>query len=284
MKKTYQISPFSLEEGVEDKGQIHIEMADSYAYTKGGCKPEPVVTFRGVTLKKGTDYTLRYKNNTAPNDGSNAGKRPAVIIQGKGCFAGSLEMTYTITARDIGGLTMSAADRVWQNKQNSYRTKVVIRDVDGRALSAGKDYEKRLRYEYHENTILTDGTVREAGEEVDARDILPAGTVIRVTAFAAGGNYTGALTGSYRITKTDIGRAKVTIPAQTYTGSEVRPDQQIQVKLNGQILSGDKYEITGYANNINKGTATVTIKGRNDCGGVKKVKFRIKGKGFLWWR
>lgn len=74
----------------------------------------------------------------------------------------------------------------------------------------------------------------------------------------------------------------MTIPAQTYTGREIRSDQEIQVKLNGQILSGDNYEITGYENNINKGTATVTIKGRNDCGGLKTVRFKIKGKGFLW--
>lgn len=104
---------------------------------------------------------------------------------------------------------MSASDKVWQNRKNIYRTKVVIRDVDG--------------------------------------------------------------------------KAKVTIPAQTYTGKEIRPDGEIQVKLNGQVLNGDNYEITGYTNNINKGTATVTIKGRNDCGGVKTVKFRIRGKGFLWW-
>lgn len=151
-------------------------------------------------MKKGTDYTLSYRNNTALNDGSNPGKLPVVIIRGKGCFTGACEVAYKITARDIGGLTMSASDKVWQNKKNTYRTKVVIRDVDGKALSAGR---------------------------------------------------------------------------------EIRPDGEIQVKLNGQVLSGDNYEITGYTNNINKGTATVTIKGRNDCGGVKTVKFRIKRKGFL---
>ena len=55
------------------------------------------------------------------------------------------------------------------------------------------------------------------------------------------------------------------------------------MKLNGKVLSSDNYEITGYTNNINRGTATVTIRGRNDCGGVKTVRFKIKGKGFRWW-
>lgn len=53
----------------------------------------------------------------------------------------------------------------------------------------------------------------------------------------------------------------------------------MQVKLNGKVLSSDNYEITGYTNNINKENATVTIKGRNDCGGVKTVRFKIRGKG-----
>ena len=284
LKKTYKIGAYNISESkTGTDGQVRIEMEDSYAYTKGGCKPEPVVTFGGTALKKGTDFTLSYKNNTDLNDGGNSGKLPTVTIRGKGCFTGTREVTYKITPKDIGGLTMSASDKVWKNKKNIYRTKVEIRDVDGKVLNAGKDYEKLLRYAYDADITLFDGTVRKAGEEVTGNDILPAGTVIRVTASAKGGSYTGTLTGSYRITKSDIGRAKVTIPAQTYTGREIRPDGEMQVKLDGKALSSDNYEITGYTNNINKGTATVTIKGRNDCGGVKTVRFKIRWKGFRWW-
>lgn len=178
---------------------------------------------------------------------------------------------------------MWAADKVWQNRGNIYHTKIEIRDVDGKALSAGRDYEKTLRYVYGADATLADGTIKRAGEEVSGNDILPAGTLLRVTAAAKGDHYTGEVSCCYRITAADIGKATVTIPAQIYTGREIRPDGEIQVKLNGQVLSEDNYEITGYANNINKGTATVAIKGKNDCGGVKTVKFRIKGKGFLWW-
>lgn len=283
LKKTYKIGACDIGESTGTGGRIRIDLEESYPYAKGGCKPEPVVTFQGNVLKKGTDYTLNYRNNTALNDGSDPEKLPVVIIRGKGCFTGAREAAYKIADRDIGGLTMSASDKVWQNKKNIYRTKVVIRDVDGKALSAGRDYEKLLRYEYGAAVTLPDGTVRMAGEEVSGNDILPAGTLLRVTASAKGTNYTGTVSCDYRITKADIGKAKVTIPAQTYTGREIRPDGEMQVKLNGRILSGDNYEITGYTNNINKGTATVTIKGKNDCGGVKTVKFRIKRKGFLWW-
>lgn len=287
LKKTYRISPYKIgenagnTEGTDEK--IRVELAESYAYAKGGCKPEPVVSFQGKVLKKGTDYTLSYKNNRGLYDGNSAGKQPTVRVKGKGCFTGSCELSYQITAKGMDGLAMWAADKVWQNRGNIYQTKIEIRDVDGKALSAGRDYEKTLRYAYGADATLADGTIKRAGEEVSGTDILPAGTLLRVTAAAKGEHYTGEVSCCYRITAADIGKATVTIPAQTYTGREIRPDGEIQVKQNGQVLSEDNYEITGYANNINKGTATVTIKGKNDCGGVKTVKFRIKGKGFLWW-
>lgn len=202
--KTYKINACDIGENAGTGGNIRVELADAYPYAKGGCKPEPVVSFQGEVLKKGKDYTLSYKNNTGLNDGSNAGKLSVVTIRVRGCFTGICELTYKITAGDLGGLMMEAADKVWRNKKNIYPTNVVIRDTDGKPLSAGKDYERRFRYEYGSDTKLSDGTARKAGEEVSGNDIIPAGTVIRVTAYAWGSHYTGTLTGSYRITKADI--------------------------------------------------------------------------------
>ena len=287
LKKTYKIEPYDIGKDETDlteaDQQIRIELADSYAYVKGGCKPEPVVTYQGRVLTKGTDYTLSYKNNSGLNDGSNPRKQPIVIVKGKGSFKGTREKTYRITSKRIDRATMTAVDRVWQNKGNIYKTKVVIKDEDGRALNAGKDYDSTLTYAYSSDTVLSDGTLREAGEHVAAQDIIPAGTVIRVTAAAKGSNYFGTVSCVYRITKADIGKAAVTIPAQSYTGRAIMPENEIRIKMNGKILPEENYQITGYSNNINKGTATVTISGINDCGGTKTAKFKIKGKGFLWW-
>lgn len=58
--------------------KIVVRLQDSYVYAKGGCKPEPTVTFQGKVLKKGTDYTLSYKNNTKLNDGSDTAQMPSV--------------------------------------------------------------------------------------------------------------------------------------------------------------------------------------------------------------
>ena len=289
LKKTYTIKAYDLKKDQsqtqEAERKINIALEASYDYAKGGCKPEPVVTFRGTTLTKGTDYTLSYQNNYAVNAGENPKKVPTVTVTGKGSFTGKATAAYKITKTELSGLDMKAADKVWQKKANIFATKIEIVDVDGKKLAAGKDYEKTLVYTYEAETTLQDGTVRNAGDNIQKTDIIPAGTRLRVAVSAkAGGNYSGELSTTYRITKADIGKAKVKIPTQTYTGKKIEPADQIEVTLGGQNLAeGTDYEIVSYSNNVNKGSASVILRGIGDCGGSKTVKFTIKGKGFLWW-
>lgn len=289
LKKTYKIIPYDIkadsEKAAEADKKIVVRLRDSYVYAKGGCKPEPVVTFQGKALKKDTDYTLSYKNNKTLNNGSDSNKLPVMTVKGKGNFKGSVSVTYLIEKQELKKVTLTLKDKVWQNKQNIYRTTITLTDMDGKKLSAGKDYDKNATYVYDSDTILADQSTRKAGEEVAPKDIIPAGTVIKVTVNeTADGNYTGKVSATYRITTADISKAAVKIPAQTYTGRAIEPDDQIEVRLNRTLISKDNYEIVSYQNNVNKGTATVTIRGKNDCGGSKTVKFKIRQKGFIWWR
>lgn len=289
LKKKYKIEPYDIKADTEKAAEIDkkivIRLLDSYAYTKGGCKPEPTVTFEGKVLKKGTDYTLSYKNNTKTSDGSNTAKLPTVTVKGKGNFKGSCACTYQIHKQEFRRLNLTAKDKVWQNKANIYQTTVTLTDRDGKKLSAEKDYERNMTYVYVNDTVLEDQSLRKAGTVVSSADIIPADTVIKVTVNAVeNGNYTGNLSATYRITKADIGKASVKIPTQTYTGKAIEPDDEIVVTLNRIPLSEDKYEIISYQNNVNKGTATVIIRGKNDCGGTKTVQFKIRQKGFVWWR
>ena len=43
------------------------------------------------------------------------------------------------------------------------------------------------------------------------------------------------------------------------------------------------FVIIGYANNIKKGTAKVTVRGVNSYSGTKTVSFKIGSKRFIWW-
>ncbi len=283
IKRVYKIQPYQFETDATQGGRIKVALDQAYCYVKGGCKPKPVITFNGRELQEKVDYTLSYKSNTKLNDGNNAAKLPTVVIKGKGNFKGKIERTYSIAPADISRLSLTATDKVWQNKGNIYKTKVVIKDIDNKALRAGQDYDKNFVYTYHEDTQLADGTVKTAGTVISSKDIIPAGTAIGVTVNAKGPNYCGSIYGIYHIAKADIGKATVKIPAQTYTGKAIKPDDEIEIKLNRNLLSKENYEIVSYNNNINRGTATVSIRGKNDCGGTKTVKFSIRSKGFLWW-
>lgn len=62
-------------------------------YTSKALKPVVTVKLSGETLKKGTDYTVAYKNNV--NVGTNKSV-PTVTITGKGTYSGSKSVKFTI--------------------------------------------------------------------------------------------------------------------------------------------------------------------------------------------
>lgn len=64
----------------------------------------------------------------------------------------------------------------------------VVKDPQGKTLSAGKDFDKKYQYTYvNATTVKNNGqdVARAAGAQVDAKDIVPAGTQIKVTVKAA---------------------------------------------------------------------------------------------------
>ena len=73
---------------------------------------------------------------------------------------------------------------------------------------------------------------------------------------------------------TDISKCTVSsISAKTYTGKAIKP--AVTVKYAGKTLkSGTDYTVA-YKDNVKAGTATVTITGKGDYSGTKKVTFKI---------
>ena len=99
----------------------------------------------------------------------------------------------------------------------------------------------------------------------------------------------GELEGFYQITPNDFNKAKISISPQTYTGKAVTLDKDsVTVKIGKETLTfGTDYEIVenSYANNVKKGTASVTIVGKGNYGGTKAVRFKITARKFSWfWR
>lgn len=280
LKKTYKILPYDI--AADSAKKLSYVKKIQYFYAKGGAKPKPVITFDGKALREGADYTLSYQNNKTIGTSSS----PCVTVNGKGSFKGKIAISFTIKPQDLSKMTLVSCDKVYSGKAGAHRITPKLMDLDGKLLSAGKDFDKSsITYTYDKDTKLDNGTLKKEGAPVADTDILPADTQIRITLKHGSGNgYTGTFKGTFRIIKADIKSAKIEIPTQTYTGDTITPDKkQIKVTLAGKKLRDEDYDIVLCTDNVQKGKASITLKGMGNYGGTKTVKFTIGAKGFLWW-
>lgn len=143
-KKTYTITPHVITGAEVTPGNI-----GNVVYQKGSTKPALTVKFGDTVLKEGTDYTVKYLNNTAVNNGSNAKKMPTVIITGKGNFTGTISRLFTIIGSSLDNTTMTAADITYANKAGICKPAITLVDSNGSKLVAGTDYDKKsISYVY----------------------------------------------------------------------------------------------------------------------------------------
>ena len=304
VKKTFKITQADLAaEGTEAK----IGVADSIPFVKNGAKPAIVVTAKmangnTVTLKEGKDYTVTYANNKAVSEGKNLTEKklPLITVKGKGNFKGSIKQTFTITnkslADKVNPITVTVADVPANKNKGKFVSKPVVTDETGTKLKEKTDYT--LSY----SLLIAKG---EETKLVVKKDVVIApGSTNRITITGAG-NYQGegsVLTADYRITESDFKKVTVKVVPKTlpYTTKpvtlteedliltmKVGTGKQAVVETLPLITDGDDtkdgYKIIGYKNNVNKGTAQVTLQGCGKYGGTKTVKFYIGTRPFLWW-
>lgn len=311
VKKTFTIVPLKVNENGEvlsnqrndneaETRKITVDFASTVPYSKNGAKPIPEVKFGENTLKSGVAYTLSYKNNANPiseEELEKTGKKPEMTITLKGNFSGKIVQNFAIDKKELnsGDVKMSAVDKTYSSKAGSWVSAVTLVDQDGKKLVAGKDYDKTVTY-----SVVKEGSKYKPASELGEEDFEETslntktygehkiGDVICVTAEALDMSpYSGQLRCIYRITEKMISKTKVTTAIKEYTGKEVKLDYKDIVIMDGnkELVGGEDYIILeDYKNNINKGTATVTLKGISDTyGGTVNVKYSIGTKGMLWW-
>lgn len=246
-------------------GQALITSADvtcndlSCAYTKAGAKPENiVVTFKGTTLKEGSDYKLSYKNNNKLGTAT-------VTITGIGNFTGSRTLNYTVAAQNVADLEITAADMNY-TKQKGYKAAITVKDGNTKC-KANTDYT--VTYEAAASLVTVD-------------DIVDKGYVLLKATITGKGNYTGSQVVNYRVCTEKLSSLTIKLGSASYayTGSELRPQVQVlyTVKVGSEkktyALSSAEYQVT-YANNTNVGTAKVTVIGTGKYLGSKTLTFKI---------
>ena len=286
------------------------DVADSaikVAFAKNGAKPAIVVTAKmangnTVTLKEGKDYTVTYVNNKAVSEGKNLTEKklPLITVKGKGNFKGSIKQTFTITNKSLADavnpITVTVNDVAANKNKGKFVSKPVITDADGVKLKEKTDYT--LTY----SLLMANG--EETKLDVKKDVVNEPGSTVRITITGVG-NYRGegsVLTADYRITEFDFTKVTVkvvpkTLPYTTKPVTLTEDDLILTMKVgtgkqavveelplvtteNGKT---DGYRIIGYKNNVNKGTAQVTLQGCGKYGGTKTVKFYIGTRPFLWW-
>ncbi len=217
---------------------------------------------------RGTPYTTRISNFTLAGksvsrndydateyvDNVDAGTAK-VIVKGKNKYAGKqFEVTFTITPKILtSGLTVT-------QQPHTYSGNVVeLADGEYAVYDGGKPLIKGTDYDVSFTNNINAGTAS-----------------VNVT---GKGNYGGTLLGTYTIDPLSISDGNVTIDPiadRTYTGAAQEPP--VVVKLNGVVVPSSNYTVS-YSNNINVGTANVTLTGKgNFTGSRNDVTFKITPK------
>ena len=308
-KTSFKINPASIE---SDSFAVKIEEVNPYQ--KGGTKPAVTVTDRlsGQTLTEGTDYTLSYSNATklytsADLDAKKKGQ-PVVTVKGKGNYKGKRTANYLITARSLkSGMRIMIGDVAYSGKAGLSKVNIFALDrLTGMQLKAGTDYEKTVEYTYWSDTTVSrkgkgaGDILRKEGEKVDKNDILKEGTVIEATITGKGG-FTDSIQTTFTVIapSADISKGTFAIADQEFEVTPVTITDMSQFKTDksGNVISyvkvgkeqrtlvlGTDFKVVpgSYINNRNLGTATVTLYGTGDFGGLKTVTFKVVPKKMYW--
>lgn len=206
-------------------------------YTGSVIKPVPAVKVGGRTLKNGTDFTVSYKNNTEPGTAT-------LKVTGKGNYSGSVSKTFKITARAINDVEVTVPDTVFTGEQ--VRPNVVV--------SYGN-------YQFINNSDYT----------LSFKDNVNIGTASVVV---TGKNHlSGSRTVTFPIEKADISSTEISVKNATFTGSAVKSD--VDVRLGNVTLKEGTHYTLSYKNNVNAGTAQVTISGKGSLEGAVTKSFTI---------
>ena len=297
------------------------DLPDDY-YNGKEKKPKISVTLDGVPLKEGKDYTLSYVNCK----NASVSKSAQVIASGKGEYAGSLSISFTIRPLFLnsGSVTVSRIrDVVYNGKSREpsftvkYGKTVLKKDVDYtvswyRNVDAGTASVTIRGKGNYEGSVYTDFRITPkkltakiaaipdvnytpegaapALTLTDRDKILQEGRDYTVsytgnrevgtaTAVVTGcGNYSGTLKKTFRIKPMDLSGVNINnIASESYTGSAVRPEPVVYVNTaSGRVYLKENVDyVYAYENNVEPGTATVTITGCGNYTGSRKKTFRI---------
>ena len=212
----------------------------SQTYTGKRLRPAVSVKFQGMTLKRGTDFTVKYKKNIK------VGTAKAIII-GKGNFAGNKVAKFKIKRASIANSRFSKVkDRVYTG--NSITPNVKVR-FKGKVLKKNKDYT--VTYRNNRNAGIA--TIKIAGK----------------------GNMKGVHRIQFGIEPRsifDISQAYVN--SVTWSANFLEPNPVLKYKGN-TLKEGRDYEVS-YTDNVEPGLGHAYVTARGNYTGSRILTFNIE--------
>lgn len=197
-----------------------------------------------LSLTSGVDYDIEYSNNT------NVGVA-SLTITFKGNYSGEFSYNFNIVAKDISdteNVTFTAHGNSYTG--SALEPSKIEATYNGINLTSGVDYK------------ITSCT----------NNINPTSNAI--VSISGLGNYTGTLDLTFAIYTTNVSDLNFTLSKTSfdYTGSEIKPTV---VEPSGYTFDDYSYYSITYSNNINAGTASVTITGNGYYTYYKVLSFTI---------
>ena len=219
---------------LDDSDDFTYGAIDNQYYTSKKLTPVPTISYNSIYLEEGVDFTCEYTNNI------NVGTA-TITLTGKGSYSGSVEKTFQIVPPKYSMVSFSAQKEVPYNGQVS-SVRIETFTVSGNDIKDNvNDYdivyttEDRINLGYIRFTVVGKNNL-------------------------SGYTYNGY----YKVVNGSIEQAVIDMPttSYTYTGNEIVPSYSVSFNNNPLTLGTDYYAVI--TNNIDAGTATLTIYGLGD--------------------
>ena len=263
VKKSFKINAVDLRYAGD---KLKIDVSDA-VYAVKGAAPELAVTSDGRKLIEGQDYKVNYDKKTFKNTGSSI-----ITITGKGNYAKTAAAAYySIKPLDLNDIDPENVALSYKAGTKAGKIKATVLDNNGNALG-----NKQIRVSVEG---MPDDAVLQPGEDYTVLvsacdDNLVTGSEIRIPIHVG----------------LDISKVYVNVDkyfSKTYTGNCITLDDadfgsgyiDIRTARNGMSLDlGVDFRISGYTNNVKKGTMTVYLTGLGEYSGTKTIKVKIWAK------
>ncbi len=213
-----------------------------FNFTGKEIKPQLFVTYQGIDLLAGKDYTLNYQNNI--NVGSSI-----VTVTGAGNYSGEVKRTFSIKAGDLKGVSVKGNSITYDGK--AYAPIVTLPQGASITYSTnGKTYSST------KPCYVNAGTYKVYYKVTKPNYKLISGSI------------------TLKITPKSISKMTVSLSANQYSYNGKARKPSVVLKDGKSIINNSNYTIC-YSANTNPGNASVKVTGKGNYSGTISKTFVI---------